>query len=96
MKTYILKRPVYNSIDFPIGTIIKPINEQFYCFEVVEGDLIGKKGQIADGIVGWIADDTEENRILIQRCIEQEENLMKQVKQNSERLRDLTITDFKV
>lgn len=74
MKTYILKRPVYNSVDFPIGTIIKPIKEEFHCFEVVEGDLKGEKGGIADGLDGWIINDTPENRKL---CLEFELDMKK-------------------
>lgn len=89
MKTYILKRPVYNYIDFPIGTIVelfeKPTHQSMITEAVVvEGELKGEKLCVADGFDGWIVDDTEENRTLIQRCIEQEENLKKQLKQNSE------------
>lgn len=88
MKTYILKRPIYNNIDFPIGTVIK-VNDPKWEVEVVEGELKGEKGHIADGVEGWIVDDTEENRALIQQCIEHEENLMKQLKQNSERISNI-------
>lgn len=88
MKTYILKRPIYNHIDFPIGTVVK-VNDPKWEVEVVEGELKGEKGHIADGVEGWIVDDTEENRTLIQRCIEQEENLKKQIQQNWERLSNI-------
>lgn len=94
MKTYILKRSVYNNEDFPIGTIVtitddywgKGSNDKNTGFTVVEGELKGKKGCVADGLDGWIADDTEENRALIQQCIEHDENLKKQLKQNAKRI----------
>lgn len=85
MKTYILKRAVYNDIEFPIGTIVK-INDPKWEFEVAEGKLNGKKGHIADGVKGFVIDDTEENRTLIQQYLDQEENLMKQIRKNHERL----------
>ena len=88
MKTYILKREVYNSIDFPIGTIVK-VNDPEWEFEVVEGELIGIKGYIADGMEGWIVDDTNENRALIQQCIEHGENLTKQLRQNYDRIENI-------
>lgn len=80
MKTYILKRPVHNDITFPLGTIVKLTNDIFNCFEVVEGDLSGKVGAIADGIDGWLIDDTFENRILTIRHIEHRLNLDQQMK----------------
>ncbi len=85
MKTYILKRAVYNDIDFPIGTIVK-INDPKWEFEVVEGKLKGEKGHIADGVKGYIVDDTKENRTLIKRCFEQEKTLLKQLKQNTKQI----------
>jgi hypothetical protein len=88
METYILKRPIYNQIDFPIGTIVK-INDPNWEVEVVEGELKGKKGHIADGVERFIIDDTEENRALIQQYIEHDENLMKQLIQNRDRIENI-------
>ena len=94
MKTYILKTAIYNNIDFPIGTIVK-VNNPKWEVEVVEGKLKGEKGHIADGVKGFIVDDTEENRVLIQQCIEHDENLIKQLKQNAKRIKSIPNTaDF--
>ena len=62
MKTYILKRPVYNSIDFPLGTIVKLLQEDHYNFVVVGGKLKGLKGCVADGLNGWVIDNTSKNK----------------------------------
>lgn len=97
MKTYILKRSVYNNVDFPIGTIVT-ITDDYWGngnnnkntgFTVAEGELKGEKGCVADGLDGWLVDDIEENRTLIQRYIEQEENLEKQLDQNAERIENI-------
>ena len=63
MNTYILKFDVYNDIDFPKGSIVTVIDPKWE-FEVVEGRLKGKKGNIADGLNGWLLEDTIENRKL--------------------------------
>lgn len=61
MKTYILKYPVYNTIDFPEGTIIELINERMANFKVIEGNLNGEKGFVANGLDGWLIENTHEN-----------------------------------
>ena len=63
MNTYILKFDVYNDIDFPKGSIVTVIDPKWE-FEVVEGRLKGEKGNIADGLNGWLLEDTHENRML--------------------------------
>lgn len=62
-KTYILKYDVYNSISFEQGTIVKVIDPDWE-FEVVEGELKGERGNIADGLNGWLLEDTTKNRKL--------------------------------
>ena len=83
MKTYILKRPVYNSEDFPIGTIVKEVKERFYCFEVVSGKLKGKKGQIADGLNGVVCDNTIKNRKIIKQVLDNDKKLRKAIIANN-------------
>ena len=63
MKTYILKFDVYNDIDFPKGSIVTVVNPKWE-FEVVEGKLNGERGNIEDGLNGWLLEDTPENRVL--------------------------------
>jgi len=84
MKTYILKRPVYNSVDFPMGTIVKHITEHCRCFEVVEGKQKGEKGDIADGLFEYdfVCDDTQENRKLIKQFQDKEDELEYQRQEN--------------
>jgi hypothetical protein len=89
MKTYILKYDVYNSIDFPKGTIVKQINEKFYKFEVVEGDLKGEKGDIADGLSGWLLEDTPENRKILADFLNEKERIEAQIKDLNKRWGDL-------
>lgn len=75
MKTYILKYPVYNDIDYPRGTIVKLLDRQhthYPSFEVVEGPLKGKIGGLADGLDGWLIEDTVEN-IRLLKIFENEE-----------------------
>lgn len=81
--TYILKRDVYNNETFPTGTIVKPINHEHYCFEVVEGKLKGKKGGIADGLNGWVCDDTKENRKCIKDYLNNKKEINKQLNINT-------------
>lgn len=83
MKKYILKRTVYNNIDFPVGTIVKPIKEEFRCFEVVSGKLKGEKGEIADGLKGWVCEYTPQNVRRIKNCQSMEKQLLKQLKINA-------------
>lgn len=92
MKTYILKRVVYNDDEFPIGTIVTITddywengnNDKNTGFTVVEGELEGKKGCVANGLDGWLADDTKANRSLIQQCIEHMKDIKNQLKRNTE------------
>lgn len=72
MKTYILKYEVFNRINFPVGTIVA-ITDDYYrssnrntSFTVVEGELKGEKGCVADGFEGWLIEDTPENRKLVE------------------------------
>lgn len=62
MKKYILKYTVHNSIEFPAGTTVKLIDSEHYNFVVVKGKLKGKKGCVADGLNGWLFEDTTDNR----------------------------------
>lgn len=72
MKTYILKYDVYNNEDFPAGTIVtitddywgKGSNKENSGFTVIEGKLKGKKGCVADGLHGYLLDNTNENKKL--------------------------------
>lgn len=89
MKTYILKSNVHNYETFPIGTIVKHVNEEFACFEVVSGKQKGKKGDIADGLKGWVCDDTPENRELIKECLNKQKELYKQIKINNQRINNI-------
>ena len=68
MNTYILKFDVYNDIDFPKGSIVTVIDPKWE-FEVVEGRLKGKRGNVADGLSGWLLEDTLENRMLFKNLI---------------------------
>lgn len=77
MKTYILKHPVYNDIDFPIGTVIRLID--LNKFEVIEGKLNRKIGEVADGLQGWLIDDTEENRKTIKSFFKRKSEIEKQM-----------------
>lgn len=79
MKKYILKYDVYNNIDFPKGTIVKVIDPKWE-FEVTEGKLNGKRGNIADGLNGWLLEDTPENRLLFNEFKEEERRLNKAIK----------------
>ena len=79
MKTYILKDDVYNDIDFPKGTIISLINEEYYHFVVTKGKLKGQKGGIADGLNGWLLENTVENRNLVKQFCSEEKRLIKEL-----------------
>ena len=83
MKTYILRLPVFNENDFPKGTIVK-ITDDYWGknksnpntgFTVIEGELKGKKGCVADGLLGYLLDDTLENRHLIKVLQDEQENI---------------------
>lgn len=73
MKTYILKYTVCNNVDFPMGTIVKITDDYWGSghnskntgFTVVEGKLKGQKGCVADGLKGYLIEDTSVNRSLI-------------------------------
>jgi len=72
MKRYILKYDVYNNVDFPKGTTVI-ITDDYWGdkrndstgFTVIKGKLKGEKGCVADGLNGWLLDDTPENKKLI-------------------------------
>lgn len=89
MKTYILKRTVYNNETFPIGTIVKHTTGTMVCFEVVEGEMKGMKGGIADGLEGWVVDDTPENRTAIKELLNEETYLRNRLKTNSEKMQNI-------
>lgn len=82
-KQYILTRPVYNTIDFPIGTVVKECTAIMKCFEVVKGKLKGQRGGIADGLSGWVCDDTPTNRKLIKEYLNKVKEFNKQEKMNA-------------
>lgn len=77
MKKYILKQTVYNNIDFPRGTIVK-VNDPKWEFEVVSGKLKGQKGNIADGVNGWLLEDTPDNRKLVKEFNDKLKSLKKE------------------
>ena len=91
MKTYILKRDVWNDILFPMGTIVTPCEGVMVCFEVVEGNLIGKKGGIADGLFkhDFACDDTPINRELIADIIQTEKDLKLALQKNDRRIHSI-------
>lgn len=64
MKTYILKYDIYNDTTFPKGTIVK-VNDWQWEFEVTEGKLKGQKGHIADGMDGWLIENTPEMKTMV-------------------------------
>jgi hypothetical protein len=70
LTTYILKYTVSNEDYFIAGTVVT-ITDDYYSdkednpntgFTVAEGELKGKKGHVADGLQGWLLENTEENR----------------------------------
>ena len=66
-KTYLLKYPVHNGITFPIGSVVVPISgERYDNFKVVSGKYKGKKGCVANGLDGWLIENTETNRLKLQ------------------------------
>lgn len=73
---------------FPTGTIVSEIKNSHYCFEVVEGEMKGKKGGIADGLFkhDFVCDDTQENRDLIRHCLAREIELQQLRKENFQRI----------
>jgi len=79
MKTYILKRDVYNNIDFPKGTVVKIIDPKWE-FEVSEGKLKGERGNIADGLNGWLLENTPENKKLLKEYLEETKHLELSIK----------------
>ena len=66
MKTYLLKYIVRNNIDFPKGTVVK-VNDWMWEFEVVEGQLKGEKGNLADGMDGWLLANTVVNKQILRK-----------------------------
>lgn len=84
MKTYILKYDVYNFITFPKGTVVK-ITDDYWGggssdqkntgFTVTKGKLKGQKGNVADGLNGWLLENTVENRKLLSEFKSKEKSL---------------------
>lgn len=90
VKTYILKSDISNfHEEFPMGTIITPIVHDHYCFKVVYGKLREKKGQIADGLDGYIVEDTKKNRETIARVIKKNKELNLAIKKNWKRISNI-------
>lgn len=65
MKTFILKYEVCNHIDFPIGTIVKLVDNEN--FMVVEGKLKGQTGCVANGLNGWLMENNSTNKKLLNK-----------------------------
>lgn len=87
-KTYILKHNVYNSIEFPVGTIVKITddywgkrshNEPNTGFTVVKGKLKGEKGCVSEGLDGWLLDNTAQTRAILKDHKKRESDLKKQL-----------------
>jgi len=84
-KTYILVRPVYNNLTFPVGTIVKITddywgkdnsdNEENTGFTVVSGKLKGERGCVVDGLDGWLLENNKTNMLLIKNYVRKVENL---------------------
>lgn len=75
VKTYILKYPVHNNIEFPKGTIVT-ITDDFWGkggndlntgFTVAEGKFKGEKGCVANGLNEYLLDDNAKNRKLVEK-----------------------------
>jgi hypothetical protein len=92
MSTYILKYNVYNSIDFPKGTIVKIIDPKWE-FEVVKGKLKGQRGNIADGLNGWLLENTTENALLFNNFMSEEKKLHDAIRDLNERWELLPTVD---
>lgn len=88
MNTYILKFDVYNDIDFPKGSIITIIDPKWE-FEVVEGRLKGERGNIADGLNGWLLEDNPENRMLFKDFTTKSKKLESAIKRLDKKWRSL-------
>jgi len=76
-KTFILKYPVINDIEFPAGLTVKIIDKEN--FIVTHGKLEGKKGFVADGLNGWLLDDTIQNRKLYVEFARQRKKLQNEI-----------------
>ena len=97
-KTYILKRSVYNNLDFLVGIIVVITDDYWGAsgsdtntgFTVVKGKLKGEKGCVADGLFGYICDNTEKNRRAIKNIVDTEKKLIKSIKENDKRFNKIT------
>jgi hypothetical protein len=76
MKTYFLKYEVINSMVFPAGTIVKVIDPKWE-FEVVEGKLKGKRGNIAEGLNGWLIENNITNKDKIETLFKKRKKILK-------------------
>lgn len=86
MKTYLLKYPVYNSVDFPTGTVVKILDvggkSNNGKFEVMEGELDGEKGEVADTpLTKWLVENTTENRRKLLNLIDKKRLLEEQIEE---------------
>ena len=88
MKTYILKYPVHNEHEFPIGTIVTITddywgngNEELNTgFTVVEdGPMKGMKGCVADGLNGYLLENTPENHWEVRDFFSRKAELNRQI-----------------
>ena len=67
-QTYILKYSVYNGDErnFLAGLIVEVIDPEWE-FRVVKGKMKGMRGNIADGLNGYLIENTIQNRNLFKR-----------------------------
>lgn len=97
MKTYILKYPVRNSIDFPVGTIVKITddywgkgsNEPNTGFTVVQGKLKGQKGCVSNGLKTFLVENTKVNRGEIKGLLKEHRELDKSIERVLRKLRQM-------
>ena len=86
-ETYILRHNVNNDILFKRGTIIRitddywgdNLDDKNTGFTVVSGKLKGKKGYVANGLKGWLLENTKENRQKVSNYIKAKKDIQKQL-----------------
>lgn len=84
MKTYILKNAIYNNEEFPIGTVVEVIefeakNANCASFRVTEGPMKGQIGLVADGLKGFLIENTQVNRKKFIKFKKDKEDLHRQM-----------------
>lgn len=79
-----MKYEVINTITFPIGTIVK-VNDPAWEFQVVKGKNKGIKGHLANGLDGWLIENTDENRKMLNQFNKESKQLSKAIKSLNER-----------